>query len=305
MSADRPESGIRPGRTNSAGYGDERPGGSLGEGAANLLFPPSCPGCGRRLLAWRPPYFCSRCRARIRYIVPPLCSCCGLPLTAGGDHLCGDCLRSRFVFSRARAAVIYAEPVISPLLAFKYRGEMSLLAPFGALARPLPAEAPFGEPELIVPVPLHPRRLRARGFNQALLLSRSFFPTHKSRINPDLLLRIRHTDSQRGRSGRERRRNLRGAFRVAGKEKVAGKTVLLIDDVFTTGTTVNECAATLLTAGAAEVAVFTLARTVRDFSNPSTVFPEVSQKSEKGKKFFQEAGNGIIDKITHLRLFGG
>ena len=200
----------------------------------------------------------------IRFISPPFCVCCGLPFQTGEDHFCGDCLQGRFVFDQARAAVIYAEPVVAPLLAFKYQGDLSGLEVFASLAHPLlvcPAHL-YAHCDLIVPVPLHPRRLRGRGFNQALLLAQCFFPHYRARIYPELLARIRHTAPQSGQSGRARRRNLRGAFMVTTPSAVKGKSILLVDDVLTTGTTVNECAAVLRTAGATEIQVFTLARTV-------------------------------------------
>lgn len=111
-----------------------------------------------------------------------------------------------------------------------------------------------------MPVPLHVTRLRERGFNQAHLLARAFFPQQTNRIEATLLERTKKTEPQTRMSGAERRKNLKNAFRVNKPAMVFGKTVVLVDDVFTTGTTVNECARTLLRGGAKEVQVLTLAR---------------------------------------------
>lgn len=117
---------------------------------------------------------------------------------------------------------------------------------------------------MIVPVPLHPSRLQERGFNQALLLAWAFFPKDQ-RVISNLLIRSRSTAPQTGFSGAARRTNLKNAFTVVKPYRLTGKKVLLVDDVFTTGTTVNECARVLKKAGAAEVMVLTLARVTEDY----------------------------------------
>ena len=114
----------------------------------------------------------------------------------------------------------------------------------------------------MLPVPLHPARLRERGFNQALLIARACFPQYRSRLEPALLRRQRHTRPQSQLSGHERRTNLGGAFTFVAPSRVRGRRVLLVDDVFTTGSTVQECSRVLRTAGAARIEVFTLARSL-------------------------------------------
>jgi len=114
--------------------------------------------------------------------------------------------------------------------------------------------------ELILPVPLHKRRLRQRGFNQASLLTQTLFAPWRDRIRLDLLIRIRWTEPQINFRGADRQKNVRHAFAVSKSEEVMGKSVVLVDDVFTTGATVNECARALKKAGALSVLVLTLAR---------------------------------------------
>lgn len=159
---------------------------------------------------------------------------------------------------------LYEEPIKKLIHRFKYQGKTDCLVSVSTLARDHPALEEMREADLIIPVPLHPARLRERGFNQALLLARAIFPGDR-RVVPRLLIRIRATAPQAGFDGAARRANLRKAFEVTAPGLLAGKRILLIDDVLTTGSTVNECAKTLKKAGAAEVLVITLARVREDY----------------------------------------
>lgn len=225
-----------------------------------LLFPAFCLACGRQLSSWRLPLFCRDCGAGISFVRPPLCSCCGLPFNCGPAHLCGNCLAQAFAFDLARAALLYREPVISLIHALKFGGQLTGLSTMADLARAAAGYRDLTAPDLILPVPLHPQRLRERGFNQALLLGRACFPEQSGLINVDLLIRRRATLPQTRLSGTARRKNLAAAFTVTRPDALKDKNILLIDDVFTTGSTVHECAATLRRAGAARIEIFTLAR---------------------------------------------
>jgi len=187
---------------------------------------------------------------------------CGAPFTSGPDHLCEKCLRHPPHFARARAAAHYrsaaADPLATTIARFKY-GFDSTLAPLltEALCRNLPFPL---DHDLIVPVPLHIDRLRWRGFNQAALLARGLGRRINIACDPMLLRRSRPTPPQVGLGEAERRRNIRGAFAVRRPGSCAGRAILLIDDVYTTGATANECARTLLRAGARRVDVLVIAR---------------------------------------------
>lgn len=141
----------------------------------------------------------------------------------------------------------------------KYQGDTSVLS---ALREIIGRRDSFclQEQDRIIPVPLHVSRLRQRGFNQSLVLAKLFFPNQKDLIQVDTLTRIRHTIPQTGLDGIARRKNLHQAFIVRFPERVRGRKIVLVDDVFTTGTTVAECSRMLLRAGADEVRVLTLAR---------------------------------------------
>jgi ComF family protein len=144
---------------------------------------------------------------------------------------------------------------------FKYQWKHCLAAPLGTLmAKRMESffsDAPY---QCMVPVPLHPRRLRKRGFNQALVLARILSRTYHIPLDWNNLVRTRWTQSQVGLSARERKDNVRGAFAVLQSARIAQKTILLLDDIYTSGSTVDECSKVLITAGARQVDVLTLAR---------------------------------------------
>ncbi|MDO5675229.1 MAG: ComF family protein [bacterium] len=229
---------------------------------ADLLFPPHCLGCGAALAATVPPLFCRTCQDDLPWITPPLCICCGTPFQAGASHLCGACLVKAPAFNLARSLFRYQDPLRSHILALKFQRDLALLPSLVALCGQAVVYTELTEPDYMVPVPLHPIRLRERGFNQALHLARSCFPQWQDRIAPQLLLRLEHSPPQTSLGGRARRRNLHGVFSVAKGVQLAGKKVLLVDDVFTTGTTVEACSQALHEAGAARIEVLTLARSV-------------------------------------------
>ena len=154
----------------------------------------------------------------------------------------------------------YREPVSSLLVQFKFDGKLSSLDTLAALAEQAGTTDLFKEPDLILPVPLHIQRLRNRGFNQSLLIARSCFPKWQRKIRTDLLQRHRSTIPQIRLSGRARRNNLKGAISICRPELIAGRNVLIVDDVFTTGSTLHECAKALAQAGAVKIEAFTLAR---------------------------------------------
>ena len=233
---------------------------SLLAGVQDVLFPARCLACETLLGRYRLPLLCSDCVSRLVPLVSPLCLCCGMPFEAGEDHLCGNCLAGKSPFDLIRSAFSYQEPLVTLIHQVKFGRRLTGLATLGVLARNSSAWSSFSRPDLILPVPLHCRRLRQRGFNQSLLLARSCFPGWKDRIAAAGLRRIRDTIPQTDLTGKERRKNLKGAFCLNVSGGVAGKSILLVDDVFTTGSTVVECSRILQKAGAARVEVFTLAR---------------------------------------------
>lgn len=232
-------------------------------GCTDVIFPPLCLLCGEAPLDRDIP-FCADCLSRIRRIATPLCERCGIPFdTRGGDdHLCGDCLASRPSFAVARALGIYESVLLDAIHRFKYRGKVvtgELLGRFMAAATYHGLDIP--DYSLVIPVPLHRKKLRQRGFNQSLILAREIAKAFGLPLDFTTLKRHLDTTPQIALGREMRRKNVRGAFRVVDSQRLKGERILLVDDVYTTGSTVGECARALLKSGADRVGVLTLART--------------------------------------------
>ena len=200
-----------------------------------------------------------------------MCSLCGRPFpdASGDDHVCGLCLARPPQFTRAWSWAYYPReeaeehPLRRAVHKFKYGRKVALGKPLGRLmARGCRDFLRDCDADLFLPVPLHPNRLRWRGFNQALLLARQVGRAYGVPADPFTLRRITETPPQTQLDEEQRRRNVRGAFALAPDRQVEGKKILLVDDIYTSGATVNECSRTLRRAGAAEVCVLTLARAV-------------------------------------------
>lgn len=240
----------------------------------DLVFPPFCPVCRVRLDEDRRDPLCGACWARMPRIGPPWCRCCGRPLAGlplptasasagaeGPGPRCGACRRRPPVYAYARAAVRYEDLAREALHAFKFGGHRALAAPLGdLLIEAVEGRLPAGLPDLLVPVPLHPRRERERGFNQSQLLARRVGRAWGRPVRDDVLVRAVATPSQTTLDGAARRANVRRAFRLRRPEAVAGRHVLLVDDILTTGATVSECARCLGEAGPRTVGILTVAR---------------------------------------------
>lgn len=232
----------------------------LFQACKELLFPSHCLACKRQLPCRELPLFCCDCLARIKFVNPPVCTCCGTPFPGGRNHYCGHCLTRPYGFQSARSAVLYDEPVAPLISNLKFRGDLSCLSTLTTIAKNSPGFRELSVPDIIIPIPLHIKRLRKRGFNQALIIAESLFPDNRSKIQPELLIRNRATPPQTGLSGSRRRKNLKNAFSAKRPQIVSGKKILLIDDVLTTGSTVDECSRILSRSGAGIIEVFTLAR---------------------------------------------
>ncbi len=234
----------------------------------DLVVPPRCILCG----AFHPSEqndrnavtdFCEPCRSGMLSFPRAYCPRCGRPFetSLSSNHPCGQCLKSPPPYDRAVSAGLYRENLRRAIHQFKYTGCTELAGPL-ALFMAARIESPFYPPrtDLIIPVPLHARRLKERGFNQALLLARALYKPWKDLIRFDILIRGRWTDPQVSLKGDQRRKSLKRAFNVPHPAGVKDRSILIVDDVYTTGTTLSECARTLKKAGAREVLAVTLAR---------------------------------------------
>lgn len=228
------------------------------------ILPPLCLGCGE--IVGPGGALCAACWPRFSFIAAPQCARCGTPFAEdlGPEALCAACLARAPRFRRARAALLYDDRSRRLILPFKHGDRTDMARTCGTWMARAGAEL-LAEADLVAPVPLHWRRLFTRRYNQALLLARHLVQDQPVKLAPDLLLRHRWTGSQAGLAAKERRHNVREAFAIhpRWRDAVKGKAVLLIDDVLTTGATVEACARALQRAGARHVDVLTLARVVR------------------------------------------
>lgn len=246
----------------------------------DALFPLRCLCCGRLFL--RPGkeggalgvYLCEPCRKDVVPVRSPLCPRCGMVFKERGneDHLCGDCLIKPGKLDFSRGIYRYDRAMKPLIQAYKYRGKIQVARPLARLLFELYCQIYLEDdtkkpcPDLVFPVPLHRKRFRKRGFNQAWLLICDW-PEWFQEIDgqrplcvKDGLTRHRWTEPQAGLDRKKRQSNLKGAFSLKPDLSVTGKCVLLIDDVFTTGATAQECAKVLKKNGAGAVHIFTIAR---------------------------------------------
>ncbi len=232
----------------------------------DFLIPAFCIQCAAPATAPGQAFFCAACWQRWPTLRGPTCRGCGRPrdaqigYAAGPDFICAGCSRGKRAVRFTWAAAPYDETASLAIRAFKYQRWDTLVDLLGPkLAAAAAKREDLRAYDAVVPVPLHWRRSWWRGFNQAALLAEHVARVPGAPPLEALLRRTRYTTPQSRLKGRERERNLTGAFAVRPGAMIAGRTLLLIDDVSTTGTTLKECARTLRRAGAAEVDALTLA----------------------------------------------
>lgn len=244
-----------------------------------LLFPSKCLKCGRytnpahdgsHLLET---HFCISCfKNGVTSVEPPFCTVCGKMFTSrsGGNHICEPCIKQPSFLGKVRACVSYEGIIRDAVPLLKYSGKLSLLKAFEPMMQKGFIEY-FADShiDIVMPMPLHKKKVVQRGFNQAYLLVRNLrkkvgsIHDGKPTWQMDLqsLIRIKMTAPQTGFDIKERRKNLKNAFQAKDSKRIKDRSILLIDDVFTTGATANEAAKTLLKAGAKQVDALALART--------------------------------------------
>lgn len=225
-------------------------------GVLDLLYPPFCLICekpGNAIL-------CAECIEKIDLIGKTYCHTCGTPYEG---YECKECRDRTYAFEFARAAGVFDGPLREAIHKLKYGGYIMIADPLAEImVRCLPDTTLIGKVDLVVPIPIHRSRIPERGFNQAEELARRFCNRVGLPIATDVLIKKKKTRHQVNLSMDERGINLQGAFAVKNAAKLAGKRVLLIDDVFTTGATLNEAATTLRESGAKQVYAYTLARSI-------------------------------------------
>ncbi|HEX4489393.1 MAG TPA: ComF family protein [Terriglobales bacterium] len=243
----------------------------LAESLFATLFPADCRLCGAPLIKISRLPVCQDCLAAMQPIDGGLCSTCGerliSPYAFGQEEepLCGLCRRLAPPFAKAVAYGSYDGGLRELIHLLKYEQVRPAAAVLGRMLHEAMEGLELAAGTIVVPVPLHSKKRRQRGFNQVDLIVQAAM-RHESRsisVGLDVLERQRETQSQIGLTSHQRRENMRGAFALVRPEKISGREVLLVDDVYTTGTTLSECAKVLKRAGASKVWVATVARTLK------------------------------------------
>ena len=236
----------------------------------NLIFPALCKQCGAVISAdTLTTYFCNRCWDSIKWFDSSGCPQCGLSYPSMdtslqsshnfGGHLCGDCHKNPPYFDKAISAGPYEGVLAEAIKLFKYKKKIHIGR---ALVEHSPLLQRGDRGDFVIPVPLHPKRLREREFNQSAIIASELGKRLEIPVLLDILIRFRHTRPQVELDMKERGENVVGAFTVQNGEVIADKDILLVDDVYTTGSTINECAKVLKKNDAGKVNVVTIARMV-------------------------------------------
>lgn len=233
--------------------------------AANIIFPPRCVNC--YCFTMQHGALCIDCWSKLNFISNPYCNSCGIPFefVVGDSLTCGDCITKNPSFDQARSAVVYDESCTKLITSFKY-GDKTHHARILSKWIDLCGKDILNKTDFMIPVPIHLKRLRKRKYNQAALLAKYLQKDCKIPILYDGLIRVKNTPQQAGLSSYARMRNLSGAilFNQKYKHQLQGKTVTIIDDVMTTGSTLEVCSRVLKKAGIKKIYALTVARTIKE-----------------------------------------
>ncbi|MBO7244122.1 MAG: ComF family protein [Alphaproteobacteria bacterium] len=230
----------------------------------DFAFPHVCLCCDNTIEKEK--IFCDKCFSKIIFIQGSICYRCGKKvslLPTEEKILCSNCLKKRPIYDKARAVFQYNAVSKNAILKFKNTGKIEYAHPFVFLLQQAGKDL-FLETDLIIPVPMHWKRKLSRGYNQAGILAQILSKKTKIPYNENILIRARHTPKQEKKTKAERIKNVKNAFVVNHPEKIKNKSILIIDDVLTTGATVNNCAKELKKAGARAVFVLTIAQTAHE-----------------------------------------
>lgn len=227
--------------------------------AFNFLYPTQCRVCKSQIGFESVPYLCDECWKNIDFIIHPFCDLCGLPNING---TCSDCNAKPPRYGKLRTIAFYEGALQQAIHLFKFEGRINL-AKFliKLIVYNIPSDFNISDYDYIIPIPIHKKRLNERGFNQSYVLSKGISEIAEVEVNTNVLIRRRNTSPQSSLDREKRLQNMIGAFGLSNEEQIRGNRILVLDDVFTTGSTISEAVNVLWNADPTEVDVLTLART--------------------------------------------
>ncbi len=225
----------------------------------DFALPPRCAGCGT--IVGDVHSFCPDCWKQVEFLGHTGCQTCGMPLQSTEQATCARCLAHAPKIARTRAAVAYGDLTRGLAIRLKYGRKVAIARTMARFMAPLVGDSE--NERLLVPVPLHRTRLWSRGFNQSALVAKELSRRLGIDVQPAALRRTRRTPPLKGMTASQRKKTVSGAFSIADEARIRGKTIILVDDVLTTGSTAEACARTLQRAGAARVELVSWARVVK------------------------------------------
>ena len=239
------------------------------ESLITFIYPAKCRRCEMPMGVGQVHYLCDDCWEKMEFLTMPWCQICGTPFysreqsASQPDSVCADCRAQPPLYGKRRAIAFYEPTVREAIHLLKYDKKPIFAKHLVHLIQShLPADLSAADYDFLLPIPLHAKRYRERGFNQAEQLARGIGHVWKTPVRTDILFRVKHTAPQSSLNSRqERMDNIADAFEIRSPDRIRGRRVLLIDDIFTTGTTVNEALKVLQAANPSGVDVLTLART--------------------------------------------
>jgi len=229
----------------------------------NFLYPNYCQNCDKLLKNYDPHCFCSECWSEIKIIKTPTCKKCGKPIITSSG-ICNDCKNSKFYYNEIKVLGLYEGILKDAIHLYKFNGRFKISYDFASLIFNNIEKEYFLDCDLIIPVPLTKNRLLERGFSQTYLVSKYLGKFYNLPVYKNVLLKIKDTIPQSLLTREERLKSLINCFAINKNLKniILNKKILLFDDIFTTGSTVNECSKVLKENGASYIKVFTIARGV-------------------------------------------
>lgn len=218
----------------------------------DLIYPPKCIFCEEIIVIGQPKWICEKCRDNIEIISGHRCLKCGKPLD-NTDNLCKICLQYQFLYKKGYCLLYYDGFTREAIHRFKYNNHPEYAKGFSKLIYEYSEDKSFFEADCFIPVPMFPKKRKKRGFNQAELIAYELSKLTNIPIFNDVLFRIKDTKKQSQLNFAERKNNVKNAFKAQNSAKITNKNILLIDDIYTTGSTINECADVLIKEGAKNV----------------------------------------------------